>query len=51
MTDDDLADAVVKMTMESLEVNGPTEFLKENTDEQIWESPNDRVETRRHADV
>jgi len=47
MTDDDLADAVVKMTMESLEVNGPTELLHENT---AYSPEEDRVEATRHAD-
>jgi len=52
MTDDDLADAVVKMTMESLEVNGPTELLHENTEEEVTaDSPEDCVEATRHADV
>merc|ERR1739838_296367 len=35
MTDDDLADAVVKMTMESLEVNGPTELTPKETEENL----------------
>ena len=57
MTDDDLADAVVKMTIQSLEVNGPTEFLHEHIEEEVTadspkESPvEDHVEATQHADV
>merc|ERR1739838_637733 len=43
MTDDDLADTVVKMAMESLELNGPIDIMPKKSDVEFAESPDGRV--------